>query len=521
MMAATNGEKPLELSVRNFGPIAEADIELRPLTVFVGPSNTGKSYLATLIYALHQFFCTYCGNTSAGGDFIRVPLSDRPFLTRMHAIVLTEEDVAEMYSWANRTRLDVDSNDFHENRLRNLTLPKRVAGLVRRVISNLGQGDEGTILDDALVRCFGVDSTRRLVHYLGDEATRFSLQEPIPSDDMQDASFRCEVTLPSSGTTISVLTQDQSAIPIHSDNRFPWFLSRMDDVDGQHETNARLMLGYLAGVALSNSVNRLGRPAYYLPADRAGAVRSHSALTGTLISMASRPVNSNQRATFSGTYGDFLERLVGLGRLPTMIDERLGALADSMESDVLGGEIRIDSNLAGYPSFFYRPDGWEHDLPLMNASSMVAELAPVVLYLRHVVQPGETLIIEEPESALHPAKQVELTRLLAAAVKAGIRIIITTHSEWVLEELANLVLMSELPEERREGLEGADLALSADEIGAWLFEPSESADGATVVREIPLDKEMGNFDSGFGLITTDLYNRYARISNRIERLKEG
>ena len=46
----------LELEVANFGPIVEAKIDLRPLTVFVGPSNTGKSYLAILIYALHRFF---------------------------------------------------------------------------------------------------------------------------------------------------------------------------------------------------------------------------------------------------------------------------------------------------------------------------------------------------------------------------------------------------------------------------------------------------------------------------------
>ena len=199
-----------------------------------------------------------------------------------------------------------------------------------------------------------------------------------------------------------------------------------------------------------------------------------------------------------------------------MIDEPLDALADSVERNVLGGEIRMDSNLAGYPSFFYRPKGWDNNLPLMNASSMVSELAPVVLYLRHVVQPGETLIIEEPESALHPAMQVEFTRVLAAAVKAGIRIIITTHSEWVLEELANLVLMSELPEERREGLEGADLALGAEELGVWFFEPSESADGGTVVKEMRLDREMGTFPSGFGLVTHDQYNRWAEISSRAE-----
>ena len=48
---ATN-TKSLALRVSNFGPIAEAEIDLRPLTVFVGPSNTGKSYLAILIYAL-------------------------------------------------------------------------------------------------------------------------------------------------------------------------------------------------------------------------------------------------------------------------------------------------------------------------------------------------------------------------------------------------------------------------------------------------------------------------------------
>ncbi len=37
----------LELEVADFGPIVNAKIDLRPLTVFVGPSNTGKSYLAT------------------------------------------------------------------------------------------------------------------------------------------------------------------------------------------------------------------------------------------------------------------------------------------------------------------------------------------------------------------------------------------------------------------------------------------------------------------------------------------
>ena len=43
-----------QVDVENFGPIAKARVDVRPLTVFVGPSNTGKSYLAVLLYALHQ-----------------------------------------------------------------------------------------------------------------------------------------------------------------------------------------------------------------------------------------------------------------------------------------------------------------------------------------------------------------------------------------------------------------------------------------------------------------------------------
>ena len=46
----------VHINVKNFGPIEAAEIDLRPLTVFVGESNTGKTYLAALIYALHKHF---------------------------------------------------------------------------------------------------------------------------------------------------------------------------------------------------------------------------------------------------------------------------------------------------------------------------------------------------------------------------------------------------------------------------------------------------------------------------------
>ena len=60
----------IHIAVENFGPIEKAGIDLRPLTVFVGESNTGKTYLAALIYALQ---CNFEGIS-------RVPWSPHRFL---------------------------------------------------------------------------------------------------------------------------------------------------------------------------------------------------------------------------------------------------------------------------------------------------------------------------------------------------------------------------------------------------------------------------------------------------------
>ena len=50
----TTTHPEVQISATNFGPIVSGTVDLRPLTVFVGPSNTGKTYFATLIYASHR-----------------------------------------------------------------------------------------------------------------------------------------------------------------------------------------------------------------------------------------------------------------------------------------------------------------------------------------------------------------------------------------------------------------------------------------------------------------------------------
>ena len=220
---------------------------------------------------------------------------------------------------------------------------------------------------------------------------------------------------------------------------------------------------------------------FYLPADRTGVMHAHRMVVSALIQGAA---TSGLHPTppsplLSGVLADFLDQLLRL----SYPEQRKSPydFGTPLETALLGGSVEVESaEVTHYPRFTYRPDGWKDDLPLMNASSMVSELAPVVLYLRHVIEPRDVLIVEEPESHLHPSMQVEFTRQLAALVQAGVRVLITTHSEWVLEELANIVQRSKLSEKRGKGDADGAVALRPDQVGAWLFTRKRRPKGSIV-----------------------------------------
>ena len=229
-------------------------------------------------------------------------------------------------------------------------------------------------------------------------------------------------------------------------------------------------------------------PSIIFPADRTGVMHAHRVVVASLIEGASHGETSGAVSCcqcFRGFSPTFLNNCLLDSMNQGGSTTTTNNLAANLEKRILEGAILTENSETGYPMFSYQPQDWKDELPLMNTSSMVSELAPVILYLRHIVQPGDVLIIEEPESHLHPKMQVEFIRQLAAIVHAGIRVMLTTHSEWVLDELANLVRLSELPKARRRGIEGADFVLNSDQVGVWLFEPKQRPKGS-VVKEIPL-----------------------------------
>jgi predicted ATPase len=103
---------------------------------------------------------------------------------------------------------------------------------------------------------------------------------------------------------------------------------------------------------------------------------------------------------------------------------------------ILGGEYKADKDVVYFvPKRNVR-------LKLGESASSVRSLLDVGLYVCHVAKPGDFFMIDEPELNLHPANQRRMARFLARLVNSGIRVFITTHSDYVVKEFSTLVMLN-------------------------------------------------------------------------------
>ncbi len=482
----------LTLQVKDFGPIAEGKVDLRPLTVFIGPSNTGKSYLATLIYALHRFF-------DSDKDFSLL-LSLPSDLKPGDVLSITESDIGRIYEWMLQNSTIDDLNK---------PLPNDIAEKARRWFHPNEFWDGH--FKESMLRCYGVNALDSLVRFPKSLSAEISLKLGFDQESPFEYRFKIDET-----PTINASIPDLTRLRVGDIPLFRAIFELMNSEE-MHTNFYYAIQKKVIEIMYPNIPGSLSDPAHYLPAARTGIIHAHHVVTNAVIQSAAfagiRP--SPQLPTLNGILADFLTTLMLIEKLPkrTGSREETIKLAKSLEKNVLRGSINLKGSPVPnmYPSFVFRPDSWDRDLPLMNTASMISELAPLVLYLRYVVQPGDTLIIEEPEAHLHPEMQAAVIRELAKAVNAGVRIIITTHSEWIVEALQNIVLESKLPEEQR-----GEASMKPEELGVWTFQHDQER-GGSVVRELPFDPEIGFDTEGYSQVAADLHNRWANISSEIER----
>lgn len=503
-------DTPLKLEVSNFGPIVQANLDLRPLTVFVGPSNTGKSYLAILIYALHKYFGT--------GDWIL-----REYFSSGKKHDLSSENIHDLAEIAKC----VSAKSKRPGAADSFFLSVPIIEIIGSSFNNRSH-----YVSNEIRRCFGLEKTANLIR----NGIRSSAYITIHQHVSQSEHIKHQLTIKARSDDFKTLIPEDVKIEINrkddKDNAYRMRYLRhlalemallKNKGDEQRDLlHAWQFLEGLVDYVCPQLVGSLALPAFYLPADRTGVMHAHSVVVSSLIDRATmsgiRP--AARLPMLSGVLADFLEQLIELEPRRSSHRKSPNDHAAQIEKAMLGGSVAIEkAEAGGYPRFTYRPEGWENSLPLMNSSSMVSELAPVVLYLRHLVRPGTVLIVEEPESHLHPALQVEFTRQLARLVQSGVRVVITTHSEWVLEELANIVRRSALVDKQKKTASDGDISLRPDHVGAWLFRQKKRPKGS-VVEELILDNDSGLYPTDYDAVSEALYNESVEISRRLQTRKD-
>ena len=516
----------VRIEAANFGPIERAAVDLRPLTVFVGPSNTGKTYFAVLIYALYRIL----------GGFHRFPgLFHRG---HQHALFPDRRPAADGMLRPGELRdlldkLEADAASFSLS-----DVPARARDAVRTFLLDPETLRAG--LEWELMRCFDVESASELVRLPG-RRTEMGISLAVREEGRDLWGLRAGVS-ESGFVADGRLEEDVAFFP---EGGFDSTFARRIRSLSRRRTPAELVAQYNASRRRSADAGNRGYPieaffeelflaafrsggaqggdAYYLPAARSGIMQSHRVIASSLVARSTRAGLERfpELPTFSGVMADFMQRLI-LYEEDGSDDRSMNELAAKLEQEALAGRIGIKRPTpGGYPEFVYRPRGTEQEVRLTRASSMVSELAPVILFLRGAIDRGDTLVIEEPEAHLHPAAQTRVAVALARLVRAGVRVVVTTHSDWLLKEIGNLMRAGELNAAGRPPADdGLPSALRRGDVGVWLFNQEGPASGSTV-EEIPFDSIEGVEPPDYEEVDEALYNRSADLQNQLEDAAAG
>lgn len=243
--------------------------------------------------------------------------------------------------------------------------------------------------------------------------------------------------------------------------------------------------------------------AQYFPAGRSGFVQTHTAISGLVLSALSGGYFQDATVgAIPGPTADFM-------RLVAQISTRSRAkptnvVAKALEHRLLRGELRLDDSNGGR-EFFFRPDGHETEWPVQTMSTAVSELAALVLYLRFVASPGDAVLIDEPESHLHPSTQIPLAEVLLAMADLAPPVVIATHSEFLVSALSNALLRA-LAEDR--------IPVSL-RVFAFAFHDENDRGLGTTVSAVAVDPDEGFAIEQFADVAAETYREGIRLYNAV------
>lgn len=476
--------------VRNLGPIKEGMVRLHPLTILIGKNNTGKTYMAHAIYAAYK--ALERGNGSAS-----------PPMT---------VDEAERL-------LDIlQTKDLRDSNLLEGSLGRKVEVWMH---SRLKVGSQA--LRDRLRIYFDVDELDDLTRWGSNDRLHLSVRLDSPSGSsnlfgVDDNDTGYTVHLPP--MTVRDL-MDTSGPYTVSNILSVLFEDKLDTAEDRWRI--RRASSYLASsIWYDNFLPLVGLDgsAYYLPAGRSGLLEAWTDVVRLRLQQDRDrlALTSMDAPALGGIALDFLSQLQELvnprqvprGKHLTRYrgtSKSRGGLKEAVRylEQLINSEVGFARGRERIPSLTYT-DG-EYSIPVQRASSMVAELAPLLSWIREVLAPGDLVIIDEPEAHMHPEAVLAVAQSLVALSLSGVRVLCTTHSSDFLHQVSNCMLRSNSRENRPTH---EDPSIDVEDVGVYRFLRSDPDAGSHIIRE-SIDPEWGIPEEEYVAVAEHLSEETARL----------
>ncbi len=370
----------MKIEFKNLGPLESGEFELRDFTLFCGKNNTGKTYVNYLIYAILETLQNFKTDFNLNID------------------TLLKEGTQSI------DIIEIFDDNFDR-------VLKEISKSVKENLYTIFNCKKEFFKDVYLkIELNKEEKKKKLLNWeYSKPVTRG--QEKIKVMDIMKEKGKKEVTF------------------IYLENEL------------SEEIMRNILKNYLNDF-LYTCIIQEGRKKYMLPTERNGLNIFYNELLKKRSDFVENiEINSEEKlelSSYSKPVKDYLEILTQLDILDkkNTDDKNIMKIAEEMEKEIIKGKYRIDKN-----KIIYQTEN-EKELDLYLASSTVKTIFGIIFYLRHLIKKGDYLIIDEPELNLHPENQIKIARLLARMAKSGVRVIISTHSDYISKELSNLLMLN-------------------------------------------------------------------------------
>ena len=408
----------LTVRLKNIGILKQAEFSLGDLTIICGENNTGKTYAA---YTLYSFLRSW-------NNLIRIPVSDHQVQT-----LLTDG------------YLNVELSQY----------------------------------------------TKKADQILAEACRRYSEQLysvfAAPKEAFQNSEFHVEpstIHIPKRGVLDRIISHnEQFLISSRKERSEELTLTLTFGRQAEKKIDPILvkdrMSSIINRIVFSNCFPRN----LILSVERTGAAVFRKELdfarNRLLGEMASADKNTDPRQLLSKGYQryplpiennvDFSRRLEDIAKSKSFIAKEHPEVLEDL-SDIVGGEYTITQN----DQLYYIPKGTQTKLTMIESSSSVRSLLDIGFYLNSIAEKGDLLMVDEPELSLHPENQRRIARLFARLVNLGVKVFITTHSDYIVKELNTLIMLNhDKPHLKRvaeeNGYQDSEL-INADQVKVYVAE---------------------------------------------------